>query len=201
MRCAAEAPAARLVFEVADIVRDFGEAYRHLYTLTPDQAEALRVIDACRTAATFRNRRTIRVAIDTVRNAKALRRAHGSRSVRSASFRWGTSILSLRCPTSSIGWPHFGARRPSEAFARRTVVCLSQPCASRAGESLLVSRCAKWPFTMARNTQAATAPMVPCGAIRDLTSAVVHRQEKARLRHSELVGVEGVGENRSTQAP
>jgi hypothetical protein len=51
MLCAAEAPATRLVFEVADIVRDFGEAYRRLYTLTPDQAEALRAIDACRTAA------------------------------------------------------------------------------------------------------------------------------------------------------
>jgi hypothetical protein len=51
MLCAAEGPAARPAFEIADIVRDFGEAYRRLYTLTADQAEVLRAIEACRTAA------------------------------------------------------------------------------------------------------------------------------------------------------
>lgn len=50
MLCAAEAPAARSALEVADIVRDFGEAYRRLYTLTPEQAEVLRAIAACRTS-------------------------------------------------------------------------------------------------------------------------------------------------------
>ena len=51
MLCAADPSAGRGVFEVADIVRDFGAAYRRLYTLTPDQAEVLRAIDACRTSA------------------------------------------------------------------------------------------------------------------------------------------------------
>ena len=51
MLCAAQAPAARPVLEVADIVRDFGEAYRRSYPLTPDQAQVLRAIGACRTAA------------------------------------------------------------------------------------------------------------------------------------------------------
>lgn len=51
MLCAAEASAARPALEVAEIVRDFGEAYRRLYRLTPEQAEVLRAIVACRTSA------------------------------------------------------------------------------------------------------------------------------------------------------
>jgi hypothetical protein len=50
MLCAAAPVAARPALEVADIVRDFGEAFRRSYTLTPDQAEVLRAIAACRTA-------------------------------------------------------------------------------------------------------------------------------------------------------
>ena len=50
MLCAASI-AARPALEVADIVRDFGEAFRHTHTLTPDQAEALRAIARCRTSA------------------------------------------------------------------------------------------------------------------------------------------------------
>ena len=48
---AAASVAARPAFEVADIVRDFGEAFRRSHTLTPDQAEVLRAIARCRTAA------------------------------------------------------------------------------------------------------------------------------------------------------
>ncbi len=51
MLCAAAPVAARPAFEVADIVRDFGEAFRRSYTITPDQAQVLRAIAACRTAA------------------------------------------------------------------------------------------------------------------------------------------------------
>lgn len=51
MLCAADGFTVRPAFEVADIVRDFGEAYRHLHTLTPDQGAVLRAIAACRTAA------------------------------------------------------------------------------------------------------------------------------------------------------
>ncbi len=51
MLCAAEAPAARPVLEVADIVGDFGEAFRRSYSVTPEQAEVLRAIRACRTSA------------------------------------------------------------------------------------------------------------------------------------------------------
>src|SRR5271170_911773 len=51
MLCAAEAPAARPVLEVADIVRDFGEAFRRSYSVTPEQSEVLRAIRACRTSA------------------------------------------------------------------------------------------------------------------------------------------------------
>lgn len=51
MLCAATAPAARPAFEVADIVRDFGGAFRRLHPLTPDQAAVLRAIAVCRTAA------------------------------------------------------------------------------------------------------------------------------------------------------
>ena len=51
MDCAAPVPAVRPAFEVADIVRDFGEAYRRLYALTPEQAKVLRAVSACRTAA------------------------------------------------------------------------------------------------------------------------------------------------------
>ena len=36
--------------EVADIVRDFGAAFRRQYPVTPDQAAVLRVLVACRTA-------------------------------------------------------------------------------------------------------------------------------------------------------
>lgn len=43
--------AGRPALEVADIVRDFGEALRRSYTLTPAQAEVLRAIAACRTPA------------------------------------------------------------------------------------------------------------------------------------------------------
>jgi hypothetical protein len=50
MLCAAPV-AVRPALEVADIVRDFGEAFRRSYTLTPDQAEVLRAIARCRTAA------------------------------------------------------------------------------------------------------------------------------------------------------
>jgi hypothetical protein len=50
MLCAAAPVAARPTLEVADIVRDFGEAFRRSHTLTPHQAEVLRAIAACRTA-------------------------------------------------------------------------------------------------------------------------------------------------------
>jgi hypothetical protein len=51
MSCAADLPAARPAFEVADIVRDFGAAFRREHALTPEQAEVLRAITACRTSA------------------------------------------------------------------------------------------------------------------------------------------------------
>ena len=51
MSSAAVALAARPTFEVADIVRDFGEAFRRVYAVTPDQAKVLRAITACRTSA------------------------------------------------------------------------------------------------------------------------------------------------------
>ena len=51
MLCAPAIAAARPEFEVADIVRDFGEAFRRTHVVTPDQAEVLRAIVACRTPA------------------------------------------------------------------------------------------------------------------------------------------------------
>jgi hypothetical protein len=51
MHGAATAFAARPAFEVADIVRDFGEAFRQSYSVTPEQAEVLRAVAACRTSA------------------------------------------------------------------------------------------------------------------------------------------------------
>ncbi len=50
MSCAAEPSAARPTLEVADIVRDFGAAFRRTHTITPEQAKVLRAIVACRTA-------------------------------------------------------------------------------------------------------------------------------------------------------
>ncbi|TAL42743.1 MAG: IS91 family transposase [Salinibacterium sp.] len=49
MHCAVGEPAARPALEVAEIVRVFGEAFRREHTVTPDQAEVLRAIVACRT--------------------------------------------------------------------------------------------------------------------------------------------------------
>ena len=51
MSCAAVLPVARPAFEVADIVRDFGAAFRRERALTPEQAEVFRAITACRTSA------------------------------------------------------------------------------------------------------------------------------------------------------
>lgn len=51
MSFGAEPSAARPALEVADIVRDFGAAFRRQYLVTPDQAAVLRALVACRTAA------------------------------------------------------------------------------------------------------------------------------------------------------
>lgn len=50
-RAATAAGDERAGYEVADIVRAHGEAYRRTYTLSPAQAAALRAIARCRTAA------------------------------------------------------------------------------------------------------------------------------------------------------
>lgn len=51
MECARPERAARPVLEVADLVRDFGEAFRREHVVTPEQAQVLRAIRACRTSA------------------------------------------------------------------------------------------------------------------------------------------------------
>src|SRR5438309_916079 len=51
MHCAADESAARPALEVARIARTFGEAFRRAHKVTPDQAEVLRAILACRTPA------------------------------------------------------------------------------------------------------------------------------------------------------
>ena len=51
MQCEAPERAARPALEVADLVRDFGEAFRRQYVVTPEQAAVLRAIRACRTWA------------------------------------------------------------------------------------------------------------------------------------------------------
>jgi hypothetical protein len=50
MQCAPPERAARPALEVADLVRDFGEAFRREYVVTPEQAKVLRAIGACRTS-------------------------------------------------------------------------------------------------------------------------------------------------------
>jgi Putative transposase/Transposase zinc-binding domain len=51
MVCAASPSPRRPLFELADIVREHGEAYRRSHALTPDEAAVLRDIERCRTAA------------------------------------------------------------------------------------------------------------------------------------------------------
>lgn len=47
---AVRAPVRRPAFEVADVFRAQGEAYRQAHSLTGDQAKVMRAIEACRTA-------------------------------------------------------------------------------------------------------------------------------------------------------
>jgi hypothetical protein len=51
MHRVAHPPAARPALEVADLVRDFGEALRRAHVVTPEQAVVLRALVACRTPA------------------------------------------------------------------------------------------------------------------------------------------------------